>query len=210
MMLEHGFEVDHTTLYRWVQHDAPEIERRLRWHYKAGIARSWRVDVTYVKVKGKWAYLYRAVDKRGKTIDFYLSSTRSAKVAKRFLSKALKSIKPWAHPKTINTDKAPAFGSAIEELKIEEKCPKYTLHRQVKYLNNIVDIEPLYELKESRNPQGNKTVLSEERHGIFRSIFKECLADKLDFYVLTEPSFSFNTQSCRSIYNISYKASENG
>jgi len=78
---------------------------------------SWRVDETYVKVKGKWTYLYPAVDKHSNTIDFYLSSTRNKKATKRFLGKALKSIKPWAHPQTINTDKAPTFGPAIDELK---------------------------------------------------------------------------------------------
>ncbi len=141
MMLERGFEVDHTTLYRWVQHYAPEIEKRLRWYYKPTIGLSWRVDETYVKVKGKWTYLYRAVDKQGNTIDFYLSPTRNTKSAKRFLSKALKSIKPWVHPKTINTDKAPTFGPAIAELQEEGKCPKNTVHRQVKYLNNIVEAD---------------------------------------------------------------------
>jgi transposase, IS6 family len=76
-----------------------------------------------VKVKGKWTYLYRAIDKHDNTIDFYLSPTRNKKAAKRFLGKALKSIKPWAHPQTFNTDKAPTFGPAIAELQEEEKCP---------------------------------------------------------------------------------------
>ncbi len=76
-MLERGLDVDHTTLYRWVQHYAPEMEKRLRWYWKPSIGYSWRVDGTYVKVKGKWAYLYRAIDKRGHTIDFYLSATRN-------------------------------------------------------------------------------------------------------------------------------------
>jgi transposase-like protein len=92
-------------------------------------------------VKGKWAYLYRAVDKEGNTIDFYLSPTRNASAAKRFLGKALASMKPWAHPEVINTDKAPAYGVAIEALKQEGKCPKDTRHRQVKYLNNIVEAD---------------------------------------------------------------------
>ena len=104
MMLERGLEVDHTTLYRWVQHYAPEMEKRLRWYWKPSMGYSWRVDETYVKVKGKWAYLYRAIDKRGHTIDFYLSATRDTQAAKRFLGKALKSMKPWEHPGTINTD----------------------------------------------------------------------------------------------------------
>lgn len=85
MLAERGISVDHTTIYRWVQCYAPEMEKRLRWFWRRGFDPSWRLDETYVKVRGKWTYLYRAVDKRGDTIDFYLSPTRSAKAAKRFL-----------------------------------------------------------------------------------------------------------------------------
>ena len=141
MMLERGMEVDHTTIYRWVQHYAPEIEKRLRWYYKPTMGYSWRVDETYIKVKGKWVYLYRAIDKYGKTVDFYLSSTRNIKAAKRFLGKALKSIKSWAHPSSINTDKAPTYGPAIAQLKKEGKCDEEMVHRQVKYLNNNVEAD---------------------------------------------------------------------
>ena len=81
-MIERGIEIDHVTLYRWVIQYAPELEKRLRWYGKPDLGYSWRVDETYVKVKGKWAYLYRAIDKRGCTIDFYLSSTRNAYAAK--------------------------------------------------------------------------------------------------------------------------------
>ena len=139
MMLERGVEVDHTTLYRWVQHYAPEIEKRLRWYWKPTLGLSWRVDETYIKVKGRWMYLYRAIDKDGYTIDFYLSQTRNAKAAKRFLAKALRSLKEWAHPKTINTDKNPAYGLAIAELKKEGKAPPKLNHRRIKYLNNILE-----------------------------------------------------------------------
>src|SRR3546814_1295213 len=69
-------DLDHTTIYRWVQCYAPEMEKRLRWFWRHGFDPSWRLDETYVKVRGKWTYLYRAVDKRGDTIDFYLSPTR--------------------------------------------------------------------------------------------------------------------------------------
>jgi transposase-like protein len=103
--------------------------------------RSWRVDETYVKVKGKWVYLYRAVDRHGDTIEFYLTPTRNAKAAKRFLGKALAGLKDWEKPLTINTDKAPAYGVAIAELKAEGKCPQETVHRQVKYLNNVVEAD---------------------------------------------------------------------
>jgi len=138
MMLERGIEVDHTTLFRWVQHYAPEMEKRLRWYYKPTLGCSWQVDETYVKVKGQWCYLYRAIDKRGHTIDFYLSRTRNAKAAKRFLGKAFASLKPWARPKTINTDKAAAYRSAISELAKEGKCSADIFHRSVKYLNNRI------------------------------------------------------------------------
>ena len=94
MMAERGVAVDHTTIYRWMQAYVPEIERRLRWNWKRpGLRRSWKVDETYVKVKGRWTYLYRAVTDDGRTIDFYLSQTRNAKAAKRFLGKALRPFK---------------------------------------------------------------------------------------------------------------------
>ncbi len=92
-----------------------------------------------MKVRGQWTYLYRAVDKFGNTIDFYLSSTRNAKAAKRFLGKALNGLKDWEKPTVINTDKAPTYGVAIAELKAEGKCPGELSHRRVKYLNNVAE-----------------------------------------------------------------------
>ncbi len=141
MMGERGVPLDHSTIYRWVQKYAPEIEKRLRWQWRRPRSTSWRVDETYVKVRGNWAYLYRALDKYGNTIDFYLSLTRNAKAAKRFLGKALNGLKDWEKPEIINTDKAPTYGIAISELKNEGKCPEKTVHRQVKYLNNVVEAD---------------------------------------------------------------------
>jgi len=141
MMAERGVSVDHTTIYRWVQKYAPEIEKRLRWKWRCPRSTSWRVDETYVKVGGKWAYLYRAVDKHGNTIDFYLSPTRNTAAAKRFLGKALNGLKDWDKPTVINTDKAPTYGAALLELKAEGKCPEDMEHRQVKYLNNVVEAD---------------------------------------------------------------------
>jgi IS6 family transposase len=88
MMAERGLSVDHVTVWRWVQHDAPILNQRLRrqlWRPN----RSWRVDETYVRVAGKWAYLYRAVDSSGDTIDFVLSPKRDVTAAKLFLRLAL-------------------------------------------------------------------------------------------------------------------------
>ena len=141
MMTERGVAVDHSTIYRWVQHFAPEMERRLRWQWRWPRSRSWRIDETYVKVRGQWAYLYRALDKLGNTIDFYLSSTRNTKAAKRFLGKALNGLKDWEQPEVLNTDKAPTYAAAIAEFKAEGKCPDETRHRQVKYLNNVVEAD---------------------------------------------------------------------
>src|SRR4051794_748827 len=88
MMLERGLPVDHTTIYRWVQQYAPELEKRCRPHLK-GTTDSWRVDETDVKIKGVWMYLYCAVDSHGDTLEFHLSATRDAQAAKHFLTKAL-------------------------------------------------------------------------------------------------------------------------
>ena len=90
---ERGVAVDHSTVYRWVQKYAPEIEKRLRWQWRVPCSTSWRVDETYVRVRGEWAYLYQAVDKYGDTIEFYLPPTRSTAAAKRFLGKALRGLK---------------------------------------------------------------------------------------------------------------------
>ncbi len=141
MMLERGFEVDHTTIYRWVQRYAPEMEKRLRYFWKPTRGLSWRADETYIKVKGQWKYLYRAVDKRGHTIDFYLSHRRSLRAAKTFLAKALNGFKDWERPATINTDKAPAYEGALKDLKLQGKCCPRLHHRQVKYLNNTVEAD---------------------------------------------------------------------
>ena len=94
MMGERGVAVDHTTLYRWTQRYAPELEKRSAW-YRSRLSFSWRVDETYVRVKGRWKYLYRAIDKDGATLDFYLADRRNTKAAKRFLAKALRRSRDW-------------------------------------------------------------------------------------------------------------------
>src|SRR5712672_4760900 len=88
LLAERGLSVDHVTVWRWIQRYAPELDRRLRKRLKA-TNDSWRVDETYVRVKGKWVYLYRAVDSTGATIDFLLSAKRDAVTAQPFLTKSL-------------------------------------------------------------------------------------------------------------------------
>src|SRR5437764_6591223 len=91
MMQERGLLVDHTTIYRWVQRYAPELDKRCRPHLKA-TTDSWKVDETYIKVKKTWMYLYRAVDSEGNTLEFLLSATRDAEAAKRFF------VTAWGRP----------------------------------------------------------------------------------------------------------------
>src|SRR3546814_10628832 len=116
------------------------MEKRLRWFWRRGFDPSWRLDETYVKVRGKWTYLYRAVDKRGDTIDFYLLPTRSAKAAKRFLGKALRGLKHWEKPATLNTDKAPSYGAAITELKREGKLDRERSEEHTSELQSLMRI----------------------------------------------------------------------
>jgi transposase, IS6 family len=111
LLAERGLRADHVTVWRWVQRYAPELERRLRSRLNS-TNDSWRVDETYIRVKGKWVYLYRAVDSTGATIDFLLSARRDTAAAKRFLAKALGGTN-HPHPRVINTDKEAAYPPAI-------------------------------------------------------------------------------------------------
>jgi transposase, IS6 family len=139
MMQERGIDVDHTTIFRWVQRYAPEIEKRVRC-YQGPRSDSWRVDETYVRVGGKWKYLWRAIDKHGRLIDFMLSDRRNAKAAYRFLGKALKIVKDWP-PSSITTDKLASYLKAIRRLKRDGKLASDAEHRQSKYLNNIIEAD---------------------------------------------------------------------
>jgi transposase, IS6 family len=137
LLAERGIAVDHVTLWRWVQKYAPELEKRLRKRLKT-TNDSWRVDETYVRVKGQWRYLYRAVDSSGATLDFLLSAKQDAEAAKRFLAKAL-GRQNHPEPRVIHTDGHGAYPPAVAQLKeggaLDESCR----HRVGRYLNNIVE-----------------------------------------------------------------------
>jgi transposase, IS6 family len=137
IMLERGLHIDHTTIYRWVQHYAPELEKRCRSHLKT-TTDSWRVDETYVKVKKAWMYLYRAVDSEGNTLDFLLSVTRDAQAVKRFFQKTLGTSQAVS-PRVITVDKNAAYPKAFKELKADGIMPDSCELRQSKYLNNLVE-----------------------------------------------------------------------
>ncbi len=137
MMAERGIEVDHSTINRWVLKYAPELDRRIRPQLRS-TNDSWRVDETYIKVKGQWKYLYRAVDSQGNTLDFLLSAKRDAPAAQRFLRKMLNASHAQ-FPRVINVDKNAAYPPAVDDLKADEQLPETTQIRQVKYLNNRVE-----------------------------------------------------------------------
>jgi transposase-like protein len=133
LMEERGVSVDHATIQRWVVKYSPPLEEAFH-HRKRPVRVSWRMDETYIKVKGEWRYRYRAVDKSGQTIDFLLTEARDEQAAKRFLTKA---IRRHGVPEKITID-----GSAANEAAIrcynEEHGTAIDI-RQIKYLNNMVE-----------------------------------------------------------------------
>src|SRR3954454_14740276 len=137
MLQDRGVAVDHTTIFRWIQAYAPELEKRIRPHLRTCNG-SWRVDETYIRVKGRWTYLYRAVDSLGQTIDFLLSAKRDAEAAKRFFRKAL-GQPHTVNPRTITVDKNPAYPKAITEMKQDAELWRFSRLRQVRFLNNILE-----------------------------------------------------------------------
>ncbi len=122
-----------------MQRYAPELEKRVRWYqgYRSG---SWRVDETYVRVGGQWKYLFRAIDKHGRLIDFMLMDRRNTRAAYQFLGKALKTMRNW-HPCSITTDKLGSYPKAIRRLQREGKLSPDMKHRTSKYLNNIIEAD---------------------------------------------------------------------
>ena len=133
MMEERGVEVDHSTLNRWVVKYAPELDRQFRSRKRA-VGSSWRLDETYVKIRGSWKYLYRAVDKAGATVDFLLTAKRDRKAALRFLRRA---IGQNGTPKKITIDKSGANTAAIESYNAEHEADIEI--RRKKYLTDVFD-----------------------------------------------------------------------
>jgi transposase-like protein len=156
MMEERGLSIAHTTIMLWVHQYGPELDNRVRSHLKK-TNDSWRVDETYIKVKGQWMYFYLAVDSEGNTIEFYLSELRDKQAAKRFFKKAL-AASHVSRPRVITVDKNPTYQVAIEELKEEKQVPKDIQIRQIKYLNNIVEQDHRFIKKRVRPMLGFKSI----------------------------------------------------
>jgi len=133
IMEERGIAVDHSTVNRWVKHYSPQLEEAFHAKKKKVMGR-WRMDETYLKLKGEWMYLYRAVDKEGRSVDFFLSKKRDKIAAKRFFKKA---IKQNGKPSLINIDKSGANKAGIQCVN-QENNTRIKI-RQCKYLNNVVE-----------------------------------------------------------------------
>ena len=143
IMLERNIKVDHSTINRWVIHYAPLLEAEFRNKHKRKVGSSWRMDETYIKVKGVWHYLYRAVDKSGNTIDFMLSKKRDEAAATAFFTKAIGSS---GLPKKVTIDKSGANNAGLNAINFQLYilvllgCSVMQIQiRQIKYLNNIVE-----------------------------------------------------------------------
>jgi transposase-like protein len=134
-MVERGVDVSHSTILRWVQRYVPEFEKR--WNrYARPVGTSWRVDETYIKVRGMWTYLYRAVDKQGLTVDFLLSEHRDVAAAKRFFTRA---VQRHGAPERITLDGYPATHAAVAYLKESGVLRPEAKVRTSKYLNTLVE-----------------------------------------------------------------------
>ena len=120
MMADRGISLAHTTILRWVQHYLPEFEKRWK-RYARSVGGSWRMDETYIKVRGQWVYLYRAVDKAGQTVDFFLSRNRDVNAAKGFLRSAMKNTRK---PTKITLDAYAASHRAVREMKEMGELPQ--------------------------------------------------------------------------------------
>ena len=131
MMQERDVFVDHSSINRWAIRFLSLLEKVFR-KYKRPVGVSWRMDETYIKVKGIWKYLYRAVDKEGKTVDFLLTAKRDKAVAMRFFDKAMQANDV---PDKVTMDKSGTNKAAIDEIKVSSGIS--IIVRQVKYLNNI-------------------------------------------------------------------------
>ena len=163
IMAERNLSVDHVTIWRWVQRYAPILNQRIRREMRRP-NRSWRVDETYVKVAGSWAYLYRAVDSAGETIEFMLSPKRDLIAAKLFLRLALSGEGP--RPRVINVDGHPAYASAIADLKQTGELGRRCRCRTAPYLNNIIEQDHRFIKKRITASLGFPVFATESANGI--------------------------------------------
>ena len=134
-MADRGISLAHTTILRWVQHSVPEFEKCWK-RYARPVGGSWRMDETYIKVRGHWVYLYRAVDKAGGTVDFLVSHNRDVNAAKTFLRRAMKNTR---QPRKITLDGYAAWHRAVREMQVDGELSQSVQVRSSQYLKNLVE-----------------------------------------------------------------------
>ena len=156
LMAERGLTVDHSTIARWVLRYAPVLNERIRSELRHP-NRSWRVDETYIRIAGRWTYLYRAIDSAGNTIDFLLSPNRDSVAGKLFLQSALQRA-GQIRPRVINVDGHPAYPGAIDELKQAGELGRNCRCRFSPYLNNLIEQDHRFVKKRIVASQGFRSV----------------------------------------------------
>jgi len=155
LMAERGLSVDNTTIWRWTQFYGPEVQRRLRGKVKHKGA-TWHIDETFVRISGRWMYLFRAVDSGGQTVDFYLSETRDREAAKCFLKRAL--ANPDNRPPHVFArDRLRSYPAAIRELQKEGHLRHTCRHRTRRYSNNRIESDHRHVKRRLRAMQGPRT-----------------------------------------------------
>ena len=166
LALERGLKVDHSTINRWVITYSSQLEEVFRKRHKRPVGTSWRMDETYIKVKGLWVYLYRAVDKEGKTVDFMLSEKRNEPAARAFFEKAIGSN---GLPEKVTMDKSGANKAATDTINLQLALLHMLIGvffqltvRQIKYLNNIVEQDHRFIKKITKPMKGFKAFHSAE------------------------------------------------
>jgi transposase-like protein len=151
LLADRGVEVDHVTIYRWVQRFTPLLAEAAR-PCRHAVGDRWQVDETYVKVGGEWRYVYRAIDQFGQVVDVFVSPRRDATAARQFFERAIGSTS--AHPVEVVTDRAPTYPMVLEEL-----LPA-AWHRTDRYANNHIEadhgrvkarLRPMRSLKQDRS-----------------------------------------------------------
>lgn len=135
LLAERGLSIDHATVNRWVVKHSPTLESKFR-NTKNTVGKTWRMDETHIKAKGEWVYYYRAVDKEGQTIDFFLSKTRDTNAALTFFKKAITNS---GLPSKVNMDKSGANLAGLQHVNRELPDTEQIMIRQVKYFNNMIE-----------------------------------------------------------------------
>ncbi len=160
LALERGLKVDHSTVNRWVIRYSPQLEEVFRKRFNRPVGGSWRMDETYIKLNSKWVYLYRAVDKEGKTVDFMLSEKRDEPAARAFFKKAIGSN---GAPDKVTLDKSGANKAGINTINLRLALLfmlggvfMQIFVRQIKYLNNIVEQDHRFVKKITKPMKGFK------------------------------------------------------